>query len=689
MGVTPSKRLVSFGAALAVGFAGVATTGTASFATEAAVAGAQFEANGNKLAKDSQVQGYAKGEDGKVLVFKLKGDKLGKDAQKFIRAHKNVEVVEMNKPANFTAGEVVAGHPHINVTDQQDGSVVCSAGFAMLSAKFTPQIASAGHCSSGNIGDPNNFKLGEAKTLLWGDPSTSPAVGGEGEQPDQSVQGKLKAFRMGGPGQMEPDGSLPNGSTEFPNGEQFIDFATYDLTKYSAVYPRVSTWKNTSDMLEGSLSVQKVQDAKVGDKVARSGRTTGFDSGPVEETGWMNISGRMIKGFGGPMKTEPGDSGGPGITESGGAAGVLSGHLEMSDGTVHAWFSDIRNDLDQIGEGSRVLVDKAPKVDGAKATAAGAKKTVKGAGAAAAAPVEVKVPEGGTLTGSADSMFTGGTFVVEGGKEVPVTVKDGKWSFKAPGKEGDTVTGNLFLHTKYEVSLPLAISYTVTKAATPEPTPEPTETPEPTQEPTQEPTESPEPTEKPTTSPEPTQKPTQTPTQKPEPTEKPTENAKPALAVSPKRIDVDDFAGDGEKNEKLGVTYKVTGVKPGTTVTFETEFGGKVVRTSTGKADADGVAVARVWGESGPREGFLGKYSVTAKFGDTELTGGFEVVDGDVQSGDNDKSDNSDKSDGQDGSNGKNTLPRTGTSALAATGVALGMVAIGGGLVVASRRRKA
>ena len=63
MGVTPSKRLFSVGAVLAIGFAGVATTGTASFASEAAVAGAQFETNGNKLAKDSKVKGYAQGED--------------------------------------------------------------------------------------------------------------------------------------------------------------------------------------------------------------------------------------------------------------------------------------------------------------------------------------------------------------------------------------------------------------------------------------------------------------------------------------------------------------------------------------------------------------------------------------------------------------------------------------------------
>lgn len=693
MGVTPSKRLFSVGAVLAVGFAGVATTGTASFASEAAVAGAQFETNGDKLAKDTKVKGYAQGEDGKVLVFKVKGDKLDKDSEKFIRSHKNVKVVELEKPASFASGgQVVGGHPTILSNDAQTESAICSTGFALLSKKFSPQISTAGHCTAANIAVGDNMTPGTATKLHWADPTQSRAAGGEFETPNDQVQGKLKKFQMGAPGQIDPDRNLPGNTGEFPNGQKYIDFGIYDLTKHDGVYPRVTKWTDPSDLVADSIPVQKVKDAKVGDTVARSGRTTGYHSGKVVATGWFNVQGRMVKGFGGYLEGQPGDSGGPVITQDGGAAGVFSAYANTADGN-YAWFSDLRNDLDQIGDGSRVLVEKEPGFEGAKAAAKSAPKGLPKGGKAAAEPVSTKVEEGGSLSGKADAMFTEGTFVLEDGTEVPVTVKDGKWSFKAPGKAGDKATGNLFLHTKYEVSLPLALSYTVTKASD-----KPTQ--EPTQEPSQKPTE------------EPTQKPTQ------EPSEKPTEATEPKLTVDPESIDVDKFAGDGEKDENVGVTYTVKGLKPGTKVTFQTKSGGEVVRETTGDADENGVAVARVWGESGPREGFLGKYSVIAKFDESELTGGFEVVDENAKPGDNgnddakpgDKNDNNndnkpgdkndkpsnDKSGNNDtkpsnDNNGKgnNVLPRTGTSALITAGVAVGMVAVGAGLVVASRRRKA
>ena len=98
-----------------------------------------------------------------------------------------------------------------------------------------------------------------------------------------------------------------------------------------------------------------------------------------------------------------------------------------------------------------------------------------------------------------------------------------------------------------------------------------------------------------------------------------------------------------------------------------------------------------MWGESGPREGFLGKYGVIAKFDDSELTGQFEVVDDTAKPGDKgDQGDNTNPGDNSNpGNKDNNALPRTGTSALAATGVAIGMIAVGGGLIAASRRRKA
>ncbi|GAA4511666.1 LPXTG cell wall anchor domain-containing protein [Brevibacterium yomogidense] len=244
-----------------------------------------------------------------------------------------------------------------------------------------------------------------------------------------------------------------------------------------------------------------------------------------------------------------------------------------------------------------------------------------------------------------------------------------------------------------------------------EPTEEPTEDPtdDPTEDPTDDPTEDPtddptdDPTEDPTVDPTPTETATDEPTT-PAPTPTDTDDADEdaELTVDPREIAADRFLAEDEEQaveEDRGVTYSVTGVEPGSDVTFDTyastdsasaNAGTEAVpaadsddapaKSVTVTADEDGNASSRVWGlPTAPAEAYIGDYEVVVTTTDETLNSSFKVV-----------ADGGDNGDGgqDDGDNGDD-LPRTGsTTGPLATGAA-GLVALGGALVYVARRRKA
>ena len=243
---------------------------------------------------------------------------------------------------------------------------------------------------------------------------------------------------------------------------------------------------------------------------------------------------------------------------------------------------------------------------------------------------------------------------------------------------------------------------TPTATDTPEPTPTATDSPEPT--PTA--TDTPEPTPTATDTPEPT--PTATDTPEPTPTATETDDADvdAELTVDPQEIAAERFIADGEEQaeaEDRGVTYSVTGVEPGSEVTFDTYMGAREAanagseaapaadaadepaKSITLTADEDGNVSSRIWGETtAPASAYIGDYEVVVTTEDETLEGAFSVVDG---SGDGDGGQD-DGGNGDEGDNGDD-LPRTGSTTAPLVAGAAGLVALGGALVYVARRRQA
>lgn len=249
------------------------------------------------------------------------------------------------------------------------------------------------------------------------------------------------------------------------------------------------------------------------------------------------------------------------------------------------------------------------------------------------------------------------------------------------------------------------------KTADDEQTEEPTQ--EPTEEPTEEPstpaptptdTDSPEPTPTDTDSPEPTETATDEPTT-PAPTPSETEEADEdaELTVDPREIAAEQFLAEDEDqaiDEDRGVTYSVTGVEPGSDVTFDTyastdsasanagseeapaeDANDAPAKSVTVTADEDGNASSRVWGlPTAPAEAYIGDYEVIVTAEGETLESSFEVVGEDGGDGGQDDGDNGE---------GGDDLPRTGSTTAPLAAGAAGLVALGGALVYVARRRKA
>ena len=239
------------------------------------------------------------------------------------------------------------------------------------------------------------------------------------------------------------------------------------------------------------------------------------------------------------------------------------------------------------------------------------------------------------------------------------------------------------------------------KTAGDEPTEEPTE--DPTDEPTEDPT-TPAPTPTDTDSPEPTETATDEPTT-PAPTPSETEEADEdaELTVDPREIAAEQFLAEDEDqaiDEDRGVTYSVTGVEPGSDVTFDTYASTDSASANAGSeeapaedsddapaksvtvtADEDGNASSRVWGlPTAPAEAYIGDYEVIVTAEGETLESSFEVVGEDGGDGGQDDGDNGE---------GGDDLPRTGSTTAPLAAGAAGLVALGGALVYVARRRRA
>ncbi|MFC5426261.1 LPXTG cell wall anchor domain-containing protein, partial [Brevibacterium otitidis] len=228
----------------------------------------------------------------------------------------------------------------------------------------------------------------------------------------------------------------------------------------------------------------------------------------------------------------------------------------------------------------------------------------------------------------------------------------------------------------------------------PKPTDDPTTGPKPTGDPTDDPTEDPKPTDNPTTDPKPTDDPSESGTPTEDPSEDP-QPAEPSLTVEPKTVSLSDFL-----KEDKGAVVTASGLTPGNEYEVAISGGTNVKGvTLKAKADKDGVAVYRVYGQAQDRaKNYIGTYTV--KMAEPDLTASFTVTaDDDAGGGGNDNGDNSAGRDsggkgsggkGSGGSHGKShgsSLPRTGAEVTAA-GIGAALLVVGGAALIATRRSR-
>lgn len=327
--------------------------------------------------------------------------------EQFATQYSNVSLRAANGPAESTAAHEVLGGMGYGSEFAPDVFGVCSVGFAGFNASGAPAAISAGHCTQD----------GKIKSVRLEKPSAGPEYGGLG-----AVLGQFGFSQFGG----------RNNAATTLRGDYVIGNLGTDVSVINQLNPGYKTqpyltgWANGKAESRGP-KLTGISQAKLGVKVCKSGRTTGYTCGTVDEVGifvvggFKNTSGdiRAIHGFG--MKNRnfqlayEGDSGGGAI--SGASAVGITSAIADDDGG-RAYFADITRALKATPGYSIKLALNTPKFT-TTAPASGREFGTRIHGTLANAPAgtTVRVSSAGKTIANAK-------------------VDKGKFSFKTPAKAG-------------------------------------------------------------------------------------------------------------------------------------------------------------------------------------------------------------------------------------------------------------
>ncbi len=249
-------------------------------------------------------------------------------------------------PKAFADGDIVGGQGYLSL-DQDDLLYNCSVGFAAWSPQGDPALLSAGHCA---LDDDNNSMVG----TFWSVPSEQPAAGGDDELPaTPRVLGTFSFAQFGSTN--NAPGS--NGDTNA------TDISVIDVVAGTNPLPFVTDWTTATtayDSLADSGVSVKAVGAVVPGAVSKSGRTTGFTTGAIDDNdivdGWLQIEDRWVQGFSSNTEAGPGDSGGA-VIQGNTAVGLISGGIEAGPGQEQwTWAASLTTALPKTG-GYEVALD--------------------------------------------------------------------------------------------------------------------------------------------------------------------------------------------------------------------------------------------------------------------------------------------------------------------------------------------
>ncbi|HEX9229990.1 MAG TPA: S1 family peptidase, partial [Arthrobacter sp.] len=189
-----------------------------------------------------------------------------------------------------------------------DRMTICSTGFGAFSAAGLPVVLTAGHCS-----EDGTAQVAEIE------PRTSATAGDSAPLPGSLAPlGTFGFSQFGG-----PLNSWITGTEEAP-GNVGTDIAVIEaLDGGLSVQAAASTWASAANPGPSAVKIIGLVAPFQGQEVCRSGRTTGWSCGQVDETGIYVVGGRTtdpadlraFKGFlSNDVQSSGGDSGGPWIS---------------------------------------------------------------------------------------------------------------------------------------------------------------------------------------------------------------------------------------------------------------------------------------------------------------------------------------------------------------------------------------
>jgi hypothetical protein len=357
---------------------------------------------------------------------KNQGQKL--TPEEFAGQYTKVTIEAADGPASPAAANDVLGGMAYGALVGEVGSqrlAMCSVGFSGFNPKGAPASISAGHCSQD--GDVSKVKI-----IEQAGPDIPIALGAD--------LGTFGFSQFGGPGN-SPVSGWYEAETIDDLGNVGTDISVIDkINKSLDLEALVTDWKGVDERDSGT-KVTGVASAVLGTNICKSGRTTGWTCGTVDEVGVFVVGGskgeddiRAVRGFAiaNPFimapdpfnpgaqievfeKADRGDSGGS-VLAGGNAVGITSA-VSTSEGG-RAYFTDVKDALKHAKGYTIELSLKAPTVTSPS----------KGADVAA----------GATISGTAPGAPSGSSVVVRsGGKKIAtVKVASGKFSFRAPAVLG-------------------------------------------------------------------------------------------------------------------------------------------------------------------------------------------------------------------------------------------------------------
>ncbi|MFJ4223411.1 S1 family peptidase [Microbacterium sp. NPDC089695] len=373
---------------------------------------------GEVIATDDAINSIAQDGEGNVVV-RADLDELDAAAQAELDSYENLIVIDDEPVQALAANDIVGGAGYIT-----NGSSLCSFGFSAWSPSGTPAIITAGHCGTAGARVERSQPQRDDAPFY---PNSGPGAAFWSNAAGRSV-GTFAFSQWGGPS-----------GTPGANGDvRSVDVAAINVTNANLrLRPAVTDWTSasTGDLSTSTIAVTGIGDARVGDRIVRSGRTSGLQSGTVLEIkSWTQVCERVtptpsgcrwVYGFRTNAPSRPGDSGGSFLRGTT-AIGVLPGGTSTT-----SFAADLKAGLAMTGGYTLQFAVAAPAVTATSAEAAQADR-VWGTGEPGATLV---VDQAGVIT------------------EVPIAA-DGTWSFDAP--EAGVDAYSLSVKRGFDVSDPVA-----------------------------------------------------------------------------------------------------------------------------------------------------------------------------------------------------------------------------------------